>query len=104
MTPCGGSRLEGRGRRRFRPGHSVEIEQVGIAVRLPTAALATKDDEPTESWVIPHGRVHQRRRASPRRRDPEPLCQRKEATVSGKVVSGEQGAGTYLEGWNRPRS
>ena len=45
MTPCRGSGLEGRGRRGFRPGHGVEIEYVGVAVRLSAAALATKDDE-----------------------------------------------------------
>ena len=73
MAPCGGSRLERSRRHWLRPGHGVEIEHVGVAVRLSAAALATKDDEPPQRGVIPDGRVHQRRRARARRRDLEPL-------------------------------
>ena len=72
-APCRGGGLESGRRRRFRPGHGVETEHVGVAIRLPGAALATEDDEPPLGWVVAHRRVHQRRRARPRGGDLEPL-------------------------------
>ncbi len=98
-APCRGCSLKSCGRQRFRPGHGVEIEYVGVAVRLSGAALATEDDELPLGWVIAHCRVHQRRRACPCGRDLEPLQsttrnptrRRKEAAVSGEKCSGERG-------------
>ena len=46
MAPCRWCSLESSWRRRFSPGHGVEIEHVGVAVRLSGAALAAEDDEP----------------------------------------------------------
>jgi hypothetical protein len=66
-----------RGRRRgLGPRHGVQVEEVGVPVRLPAAALAPEHDEPPQRWVIPHVHVYQQRRGLPCRRDLQPLHER----------------------------